>query len=92
MRPRRAMRVKAKYRDVAVNPHGSYHFHTGGSLARRLDYDEAVVARMPHSAIEAFAGVGNPYSQGELGPGERVVVPVLAAAALIKYLRSHRSR
>jgi arsenite methyltransferase len=65
--------VKAKYRDVAVNPHGSYHFHTGRPLARRLGYDEAVVARMPDSAIEAFAGVGNPFSQGELRPGEHVV-------------------
>ena len=65
--------VKAKYRDVAVNPHGSFHFHTGRPLARRLGYDEAVVARMPESAIEAFAGVGNPFSQGALRPGEQVV-------------------
>jgi hypothetical protein len=56
--------VKSKYRDVAVNPHGSFHFHTGRPLARRLGYDEAIVARMPESAIEAFAGVGNPFSQG----------------------------
>jgi SAM-dependent methyltransferase len=65
--------VRAKYRDVAVNPHGTFHFHTGRPLARRLGYDEAVVARMPDSAIEAFAGVGNPFSQGKLRPGERVV-------------------
>jgi len=65
--------VRAKYRDVAVNPHGTFHFHTGRPLARRLGYDEDVVARMPESAIEAFAGVGNPFSQGELNPGERVV-------------------
>ena len=65
--------VKAKYRDVAVNPHGSFHFHTGRPLARRLGYDEAITARMPESAIEAFAGVGNPFSQGALQPGERVV-------------------
>jgi SAM-dependent methyltransferase len=65
--------VSAKYRGVAVNPHGTFHFHTGRPLARRLGYDEAVVARMPDSAIEAFAGVGNPFSQGALRPGERVV-------------------
>jgi len=65
--------VKAKYRDVAVNPHGAYHFHTGRALARRLGYDEGVVARMPDGGIEAFAGVGNPFSQGALRPGERVV-------------------
>src|ERR1700730_14622058 len=65
--------VKTKYRAVAVNPHAGYHFHTGRPLARRLGYNEDVVARMPESAIEAFAGVGNPFSQGALRPGERVV-------------------
>jgi hypothetical protein len=65
--------VKSKYRSVAVDSHGSYHFHTGRPLARHLGYDETVVVRMPESAIEAFAGVGNPFSQGALRPGERVV-------------------
>jgi arsenite methyltransferase len=65
--------VKTKYRAVAVDPHGSYHFHTGRPLARRLGYDEAVVAALPDSAVEAFAGVGNPFSLGSLMPGERVV-------------------
>jgi arsenite methyltransferase len=65
--------VKAKYRDVAVNPHRIYHFHTGRALARRYGYDEGVVARMPDGGIEAFAGVGNPFSQGALRPGDRVV-------------------
>jgi SAM-dependent methyltransferase len=65
--------VRAKYRDVAVNPHGTFHFHTGRPLARHLGYDEGVIARMPENAIEAFAGVGNPFSQGALNPGERVV-------------------
>lgn len=65
--------VSAKYREVAVNPHGPFHFHTGRPLARRLGYEKALVARMPESAIEAFAGVGNPFSQGALKPGDRVV-------------------
>jgi arsenite methyltransferase len=65
--------VKTKYGAVAVNPRGGYHFHTGRPLARHLGYDEPVVARMPESAIEAFAGVGNPFSPGSLKPGERVV-------------------
>ena len=71
----RALReeVKAKYRAVAVDPHGSYHFHTGRALARWLGYDEAVVAALPDRAVEAFAGVGNPFSLESLKPGERVV-------------------
>ncbi len=65
--------VKVKYRAVAVNPHGSYHFHTGRPLSRRLGYDEAFVAKLPENAVEAFAGVGNPFSMSILQPGERVV-------------------
>jgi SAM-dependent methyltransferase len=65
--------VKTKYRAVAINPHGSFHFHTGRPLARRLGYNDEVVGRMPESAVEAFAGVGNPFSLGALKPGERLV-------------------
>jgi len=65
--------VKNKYRDVATNPQGKFHFHTGRPLARRLGYDEAVVAGMPDSAVESFAGVGNPFSLATLKAGERVI-------------------
>jgi arsenite methyltransferase len=65
--------VKAKYRAVALDPHGSYHFHTGRPLARRLGYDEAILDELPDRAVEAFAGVGNPFSLGAVKPGERVV-------------------
>ena len=65
--------VKAKYREVAVNPHGGFHFHTGRLLARRLGYDDAIVGELADNAVEAFAGVGNPFSLGALNPGEHVV-------------------
>lgn len=65
--------VKKKYRDVALRPDGQYHFHTGRRLAAKLGYDRAVVDAMPDSAVESFAGVGNPFATGALLPGERVV-------------------
>jgi SAM-dependent methyltransferase len=65
--------VKKKYRDVAVAPHATYHFHTGRRLAARLGYDTAAVEAMPGEAVESFAGVGNPFSLRDLKPGERVV-------------------
>ncbi len=65
--------VKSKYREVATNPNGEYHFHTGRRLAKRLGYDDAVVARMPDAAVESFAGVANPFSTRPLEAGERVV-------------------
>jgi len=65
--------VKSKYREVATNPHGKFHFHTGRRLARRLEYDTSVVDAMPDSAVESFAGVANPFSLRPLERGERVV-------------------
>jgi arsenite methyltransferase len=65
--------VKSKYRDVAVNPSGEYHFHTGRPLARRLGYDSRLVDSMPDSAVESFAGVANPFSLRSLDKGERVL-------------------
>ena len=65
--------VKSKYREVALEPNGSFHFHTGRPLAKRLGYDDAVVGPMPDSAVESFAGVANPFSLRSLAPGERVV-------------------
>ena len=65
--------VKNKYRDVACNPGGEYHFHTGRPLARRLGYDPAIVDSMPDVAVESFAGVANPFSLRALEPGEKVI-------------------
>ena len=65
--------VKNKYRDVACNPSGEYHFHTGRAAAKRLGYDSAVVEAMPDVAVESFAGVANPFSLRPLEQGESVV-------------------
>src|SRR5204863_8396876 len=65
--------VQAKYRDVALDPHGAHHFHTGRPLAARLGYDHAVVDQLPDQAVESFAGVGNPFSLRRIERGERVV-------------------
>jgi arsenite methyltransferase len=65
--------VREKYREVAVEPHAEYHFHTGRPLARKLGYDDAIVDALPDRAVESFAGVGNPFSLRHLGAGERVV-------------------
>ena len=65
--------VKNKYREVALDPHGKFHFHTGRFLARRLGYDEAFVELLPDEAVESFAGVANPFALRNLSKGERVV-------------------
>ena len=65
--------VRDKYRDVAEDPHGAHHFHTGRPLTSRLGYDQTVVDALPDRAVESFAGVGNPFSLRRLEPGARVV-------------------
>ncbi len=65
--------VKQKYREVALNPQGSFHFHTGRPLAERLGYDTAIVEKLTDAAVESFAGVANPFSMAELQAGERIV-------------------
>ena len=65
--------VKGKYREVATNPHGTFHFHTGRYLGHRLGYDDKLVDALPDVAVESFAGVANPFALRPLSPGERVV-------------------
>lgn len=65
--------VRQKYKEVATNPAGKYHFHTGRFLADHLAYDAAVMTTFPDVAVESFAGVANPFALRPLLPGERVV-------------------
>ena len=65
--------VREKYRQVAIDPHRTFHFHTGRPLAARLGYDSDAVDPLPDRAVESFAGVGNPFSLRRLACGERVV-------------------
>jgi arsenite methyltransferase len=65
--------IQEEYAEVAANPQKGFHFHTGRPLARMLEYQDEWLEGIPESSIESFAGTGNPFSLGELRPGERVV-------------------
>ena len=65
--------VREKYREVAEDPIGTYHFHTGRAHALRLGYPASPMDQLSEEACEAFAGVGNPFYWGGPQPGERVV-------------------
>jgi SAM-dependent methyltransferase len=65
--------VKSKYREVATDPYGTYHFHTGRFLAKRLGYEDDFVNSLPDVAVESFAGVASPFELRPLANGERVV-------------------
>jgi arsenite methyltransferase len=65
--------IREEYAEVAASPEKGFHFHTGRPLARMLEYADEWLEGLPESSIESFAGTGNPFSLGELRPGERVV-------------------
>ena len=65
--------IREEYQEVAREPQKGFHFHTGRRLAGILGYDEALLDGVPEASIDPFAGTGNPFRMGSLGPGERVV-------------------
>ncbi len=65
--------IRDKYTDVALTPDKGFHFHNGRPLARMLGYDEALVESLPRGTVDSFAGTGNPFSFGNLRPGETVL-------------------
>lgn len=65
--------ISKEYAEVANNPNKGFHFHTGRPLAQALGYAEDLIDSVPSSALESFAGTGNPFSLGEIEAGERVV-------------------
>ena len=65
--------IQEEYAEVAACPLKGFHFHTGRFLADRLGYPHERVDALPDAVVESFAGVGNPFSWGDLRPGETVV-------------------
>ncbi len=65
--------IRDKYAEVALTPEKGFHFHTGRPLARMLGYDDGIIDALPQGTVESFAGTGNPFSFGDLRPGETVL-------------------
>jgi arsenite methyltransferase len=65
--------IQEEYAEVAANPNKGFHFHTGRPLARILEYTDEWLEGIPEYSIESLAGTGNPFSLGEILPGEKVV-------------------
>ncbi len=62
-----------EYQAVAKDPNQGFHFHTGRTLIRLVEYEAEWLEGIPESSIEAFAGTGNPFSLGAILTGENVV-------------------
>ena len=65
--------IKKTYARVSGEPDTEFIFPTGRAWALDLGYPADLLARVPDASAGSFAGVANPFSLGELGPGEHVL-------------------
>ena len=65
--------IKKTYARVSCEPDAEFIFPTGRAWALDLGYPAELLARVPDASAASFAGVANPFSLGELGPGEHVL-------------------
>lgn len=65
--------IRQEYCEVAKNPQKGFHFLSGRPLVKTLGYTWDIIENIPESAIESFAGVGNPFKLGWIESGKSVV-------------------
>ena len=65
--------IQKTYTSVSERPESGFIFPTGRTWAEELGYPMDLLDRVPEAACESFAGVANPFSFGELKPGESAV-------------------
>jgi len=61
------------YQEVADSPDSEFHFFHGREAAELFGYDPELLDRAPASAVESFAGVGNPHLRSDIQPGKTVL-------------------
>ncbi len=62
--------VRDMYSAVSRAPDDGFHFPVGRPAAEALGYPSDVLDRLPKSSVEAFAGVGYPFSAQAIQPGD----------------------
>lgn len=65
--------ISQEYAQVAQYPELGFHFHTGRRLAQLLEYEDSWLEGIPDVVIESFAGTGNPFTLGNISPGQKVL-------------------
>ena len=66
-------KIREKYTQAAGAPAGYFSYPTGMQGLRQLGYPEEWWRDFPPALLESFVGVGNPFSLGQVLPGETVL-------------------
>lgn len=79
--------IKHKYQAVAAGAAGFFSYAVGKEGALSLGYDEKLLSPLPETVLNAFCGVGNPFSLGTIVPGS-VVLDIGCGAGFDLYVAS----
>jgi ubiquinone/menaquinone biosynthesis C-methylase UbiE len=79
--------IKNKYQAVSSGAAGFFSYAVGKEGALRLGYEEKLLNPLPEKVLNAFCGVGNPFSLGTIAPGS-VVLDIGCGAGFDLYVAS----
>jgi SAM-dependent methyltransferase len=65
--------IQQTYTQVSTDQDQEFIFPTGRAWAQDLGYPEPELSLVPEASVASFAGVANPFSLGELAPGQTVL-------------------
>ena len=65
--------IRRKYSEVAISSKDKFEFPTGRDGLEALGYDQVFTQDAAPSLRESFCGAGNPFSLGEVNPGNIVL-------------------
>jgi len=65
--------VRERFSKIARSPETETGFAVGPKSAKALGYPAQEIDALPLAVTESFAGVGNPFSLGEIKPGQTVL-------------------
>jgi len=65
--------IQNKYTEVSKSAEGKFNYLTGKTGALALGYPNSIIETAQEELLVSFCGVGNPFSLGEISPGEAVL-------------------
>ena len=65
--------IRDKFSKVAISPEGLFKYPTGRKGLEKLEYEEAMLEKLPEEVISSYCGVGNPFSLGQIHLCEMVL-------------------